>query len=342
MLKINSIRAFALASAITAATAVTAQNHMQKPNKFLTENVIKTDKNSCDEFILQTAKNNETNTTVSSIRSFNSTNPDFDKAVDYYNDKMTYSERYEVTRNTYTNLENRLYDLEKELDKAFQNCEAYQDIVIVPRWHYRFYPRFNDQLINFDLDELRTRTTKDMASLYKLRDDAACIFEKANGVEKHIEPEKIKYDVDEIATKHLGMSYKEFAESYKEELEFCKTVTYADLYTMSDSQKYVYYKAKAYAEDMLTTTVLEAHTVNWDISEKKVDETIKATNDMYSITDFEYDGITEREFNNIKSGITLKAFEDALLEKYKDYLKTAILNTNTDTIIKKPTKHISN
>ena len=245
-------------------------------------------------------------------------NPEFDRAVEYYNNSMSSRQRYEVTTDTYDNLTARLYKMEKAMDEAFQDCAAYQDIVIVPRWHYRFYPYIETRLINFDIDELRTTTSRDMASLHVLKDRIESVIEEANGVTEHTEPEKTHYDVDELAQKHLGMSYEEFAEKYHDELEFCKTVTYANLYTMTPTQAEVYAKAKAYAREMLETTINEAHTVNWDAGERKTEETLKATGDMFTISEFEYDGITEDGLNEIQSGIMYAAFEEALISKHQE------------------------
>ena len=271
-----------------------------------------------------------------------STNPDFDKAVEYYNTSLNSSQRYEVTTKTYTNLETRLYKMEKDIDQAFIDCEAYSDIMIVPRWHYRYYPYWNDRLINFDIDELRQRTTKDMASLHELKDKIEYIFEEANGQTTHNKPAKTEYDADKLAKKYFGMSYEEFAAKYKNELEFCKTVTYADLTRMNDTQAYVYDKAKAYAAEMLNITINEAHTVNWDIGNRKVDETLKASGDMYTISEFEYDGITEQGLSEIKSGIMFKAFEETLVAKYQESNPNGIDGVKTDSSQTKPIKRVVN
>jgi len=348
MLKINPIKTIAVAAAFTAVTSVAAQNRPQKPSAFFTEQFNNFDKSLKDEFVSQQKSgylNADEKVEKSSTRTDNSTNKDFDKAVNFYNDRMTSDERYAVTRKTYDNLETRLYNFEQELDKAFQNCEAYQDIVIVPRWHYRYYRQFNDKLINFDIEDLRTRTVKDMKSLNKLKDDAVRIIEKANGIASHSEPEKTHYDVDEIALKHLGMSYEEFKEKYKDELEYCKHVTYADFKLMDDVQSDVYGKARAYAIEMLNTTIEEAHLVNWNIGEKKVDETIKASSDMYIVSDFEYDGITKNGLAEFESGITFKSFEDALVEKYNELKQgeqTGINDKKTEDNLKEVVKRVVN
>ena len=332
MLKINPIKTIAVAAAFTAVTSAAAQNRPQKPSAFLTEQFNNFDKSLKDEFVSQQKfgyLNAGEKVEKSSTRTDNSTNKDFDKAVNFYNDRMTSDERYAVTRKTYDNLETRLYNFEQELDKAFQNCEGYQDIVIVPRWHYRYYRQFNDNLINFDIEDIRTRTSKDMESLNKLKDNAVRVIEKANGITSRKEPEKTKYDVDELAKKHFGMSYEEFKEKYKDELEYCKHFTYADFKLMDEVQADVYGKAKSYAIEMLNTTIEEAHIVNWNIGEKKVDETIKASNDMYIVSGFEYDGITKKGLDGFESGITFKAFEDALFNKYEELKNNERTGFNT-------------
>ena len=269
-------------------------------------------------------------------------NPDFDKAVEYYNTKMTSSQKYAVTTDTYNVLINRLYNMEKEIDKAFQNCDAYNDIVIVPRWHYRFYPYIDTRLVNFDLDELRTVTTRDMNSLNELRDKIEYIIEEANGDPEHHQPKQTEYDVDEIAQRRLGMSYEQFKTKYAALLETFKNTTLADLEAMSSEERAVYAKAKAYAKEMLETTINEAHTTNWDIGERKVDETIKASGDMYIISDFEYDGITEEGLAQIQSGIMYKSFEEALISKHRELDPTGIKDARAEEEPQKPIKRVVN
>ena len=45
--------------------------------------------------------------------------------------------------------------MERRIDDTFTNCKAYQDICIIPRWHYRYYPYMQEKLINFDVQEIR-------------------------------------------------------------------------------------------------------------------------------------------------------------------------------------------
>ena len=269
-------------------------------------------------------------------------NPNFDKAVDFYNSQMNSSQRSAVTSDTYDNLTTRLYNMEKAIDKAFAECDAYKDIVIVPRWHYRFYPYIDTRLVNFDLNELREVTTRDMNSLNELKDKLEYIIEDANGETKHIEPEQTEYDVDDIAQRRLGMSYEEFASKYSEQLDKFKYITLAEIASMSNEDKAIYAKAKAYAKEMLETTINEAHTTNWDIGERKVNETLKATGDMYAISDFESDGITEEGLNEIQSGIMYKAFEQALISKHWELDPTGIEEARTEEKPQKPIKRVVN
>ena len=276
------------------------------------------------------------------LKSRNNRDPQFDHAVNYYNDKMDYNARYKVTNKTYSDLETRLYNMEKSIDQAFIDCAAYQDIVIVPRSYYKFYPYYNDRLLNFDIDEIRNLTSKDMNSLHELKDKIEHIMEEANGETEHNEPVRTEYDIEALAQKHLGMSYSEFVSKYSAELEFCKTVTAADLSSMTDTQRMVYSKAKAYATEMLNTTINEAHTVNWDAGERKLDETSKSTDDMIKISDFEYDGITEEGLNEIKSGIMYSAFEEALVEAYKNSDDSGVESVHKDNTSPKPRKILEN
>lgn len=264
--------------------------------------------------------------------------PLFNKAVEFYNEEMDYSERSDVTYKTYSNLGTRLYNMEKAIDQAFIECDAYQDIVIIPKKYYKFYPNFNDKLINFNVDEIRNLTSKDMDSLYELKDKIEYIMEDANGETEHNTPSKTEYDIEALAQKHLGMSYEEFVSQYAEELEFCKTVTLADMNAMTDTQRMVYRKAKAYVTEMLNTTIMEAHTTNWDAGERKTEETLKATDDMFTISEFETDGISKEGIAEIQSGIMYKAFEEELIKTYNELNPDGVQDTTIDNNLKGPKK----
>ncbi len=335
MLKINPIKSMAFITALSASTALFAQSRINKTQN--ADNIQLVNNYPEDKFVSQNYSNN---INTNPIKQTSDTNPIFDKAVEFYNSSMNSTQRYSVTKQTYDNLEQRLYKMEKSIDEAYTDCEAYSDIMIIPRWHYRYYPYFEDKLLNFDIDEIRNHTTTDMESLHKLKDKVEYIMEEANGETTHNEPKKTEYDVEKLAQKHLKMNYKDFADKYKEELDFCKTVTYADLTSMTDTQRTVYSKAKAYAKEMLTITINEAHQVNWDVGERKLDETMKATDDMYAISEFEDNGITKQGLSDLKSGIMYKSFEDALISKYNELNPSAIELVTSNNPTKKTIKRL--
>lgn len=276
---------------------------------------------------------------------------DFDKAVDFYNKEMDYSQRRSVTSAAEDAIYQRLYALQKEIDNAYINCAAFNDsdmmVVRMSPYRYYTYPRFYDRLLNFDVADIRKRTTANMDSLNEIRDQVEKTMAKAKGETEYTKPEKFEYDVDAIAQKLLGMSYEEFAKQYPDELEKCKYVTYADLRTMSETESYVYGKAKAYAAEMLETTLQTAHNVHWDIQEQLLYESLNTSADIFAISEFEYDGITDKGLDSIKSYISFDCFESALMDKYGELKKeekpdTAINAPEAEAQIKKPVKKVIN
>lgn len=268
-------------------------------------------------------------------------NPLFNEAIEFYN-KMNPIDRSDMTYKINTNAQEKLYKMEKAIDDAFIECDAYKDIVIIPRNYYRYYPNFNDKLLKFDIEEIRNTTHKDMQSLDTLKDKINYIIEEANGESEHKTPEKTDFDIEKLAQKHLKMSYEEFSAKYKDELEFCKTVTYADLNSMNETQRMVYSRAKAYATEMLQTTINEAHTTNWDASEKRLAESTKAGDDMQILLDFEMDGITKEGLDKIKSGIMFKALEDTLISEYQGSNPNGVEDVQANKDEKKSKKVIVN
>ena len=267
---------------------------------------------------------------------------EFEKAIDFYNSKMDSRERYDVTRKTNDNMTAILGKMEQDINKAYIDCDAFKDpdimTVLASPYRYYYYPRFIDRLQHFDIDEIRTRTTKDMESLNQIKDKIEYIMEEANGETKHNKPQKTEYDVDAIAKRYLGMSYEEFAAKYPAELEKCKYITAAEVRYLNETEAYVYDRAKAYAAEMLEITIQEAHTTHWDIQERKLYESLDAAGDTYVISEFEYDGITDEGLSDIKSGITYRAFEDALIDKYNELKPTAISTEKAGEKPKNPVK----
>ena len=272
--------------------------------------------------------------------------PDFDKAANYYNTVMSDSQRHSVTTGAEDNIVSALHKMEQDIDQAYIDCAAFNDsnlmVVLSSPFRYYRYASWINKLLNFDIDELRTRTTNNMNSLNEIRDKLEYIIEEAKGETNHTTPAKTEYDVDALAQKHFGMSYEEFAAMYPDELENCKYVTYATLSTMNETQAYVYSRAKAYAAEMLDITLNEAHNVHWDIQERKLYESLDASGDIYLLSEFEYDGITPEGIAEFKSDISYNGFEKALISKYQELNPTSVSEVKEEESIKKPVKRIVN
>ena len=291
--------------------------------------------------------------------------PEFQEAIDFYNDNMSYSQRHSVTNQAENNIIAALSKMEQDINTAYIECAAFKDpnIMVVRNSPYRhyIYPRWYDRLLHFDVDALRKQTTDDMNSLNEIRDKVEYIMEAANGDSEHHTPPKTEYDVDKIAEEYLETSYEDFAEKYPNELEKCKYVTFADIGNMNETEAYVYGRAKAYASAMLDITTNDAHNTHWDIQERKLYEALAASDAIYAISECEYDGITPEGLAGIDSPIAYNAFETALIEKYEplkpadttpdenpddgagdDETETSIQNTEASNVQQKPVKRVVN
>ena len=277
---------------------------------------------------------------VDKISKKNSDN-DLNNAIDNYN-KLDYYDRSAITYETSDSVQSKLYRMEREIDDAFANCKAYQDICIIPRWHYRYYPYMQEKLLNFDIQEVRTRTDADMKSLQNLKNKIEYVIEDANGEKEHKKPETTHYDIEELAQKHLGMSYADFDKEYHNELEFCKTVTYADFNLMNERQAFVYGKAKAYAKEMLETTINDARKTRLDYGERLLDETNKTSDDLIAMSDFEFDGINDENWAKLKSGIVINSFKEVLKKNLSGNKPNGINDLITKASLTKSIKKIEN
>ena len=266
---------------------------------------------------------------------------DLNNAIDNYN-KLDYYDRSAITYETSDSVQSKLYRMERRIDDSFANCKAYQDICIIPRWHYRYYPYMQEKLLNFDIQEIRTRTDADMKSLQDLKNKIEYVIEDANGEKEHKKPETTHYDIEELAQKHLGMSYADFDKEYHNELEFCKTVTYADFNLMNERQAFVYGKAKAYAKEMLETTINDARKTRLDYGERLLDETNKTSDDLIAMSDFEFDGINDENWAKLKSGIVINSFKEVLKKNLSGNKPNGINDLITKASLTKSIKKIEN
>lgn len=242
---------------------------------------------------------------------------EYQKAIDYYNNVLGSYQKYNVTQDTYYALEKVLGEMEQSINKAFEKCSAYAEILITPSWYYRFHPYLMNHLDSFDIEEVRTKTSGAMESLQNLKQEVEDIIAQASGKEKGDDVERTSYDVEALAVKHLGMSYAQFAQNNRGIIEKCKTMTVAGMASLTPSEADAYSRLQAYAKEMIDITVNEAHTIRWNVGERKVDETLKATGDMYKISEFETDGITEQGLDEIESDIMYNTFKNTLIDTYK-------------------------
>lgn len=266
---------------------------------------------------------------------------DLKNAINNYNKLDSYN-RSKLTYETSDSVQSKLYKMESCIDNAFANCKAYQDICIIPRWHYRYYPYMQEKLINFDVKEIRTRTDADMNSLQDLKDKIEYTIEEANGEKEHNKPATTHYDIEELAQKHLGMSYADFDKEYHDELEFCKTVTYADFNSMNARQAFVYGKAKAYAKEMLETTINEARNTRFNYGERLLDVTNKTSDDLSIITDFELDGISDESWAKLKNGIVINSFKDVLKKNLSENKPNGMNDIIVKPLTTKSIKRVEN
>lgn len=266
---------------------------------------------------------------------------DLKNAINNYNKLDSYN-RSKLTYETSDSVQSKLYKMESSIDNAFANCKAYQDICIIPRWHYRYYPYMQEKLINFDVKEIRTRTDADMNSLQDLKDKIEYTIEEANGEKEHNKPATTHYDIEELAQKHLGMSYADFDKEYHDELEFCKTVTYADFNSMNARQAFVYGKAKAYAKEMLETTINEARNTRFNYGERLLDVTNKTSDDLSIITDFELDGISDESWAKLKNGIVINSFKDVLKKNLSENKPNGMNDIIVKPLTTKSIKRVEN
>ena len=266
---------------------------------------------------------------------------DLKNAINNYNKLDSYN-RSKLTYETSDSVQSKLYKMERKIDDAFANCKAYQDICIIPRWHYRYYPYMQEKLINFDVKEIRTRTDADMNSLQDLKDKIEYTIEEANGEKEHNKPATTHYDIEELAQKHLGMSYADFDKEYHDELEFCKTVTYADFNSMNARQAFVYGKAKAYAKEMLETTINEARNTRFNYGERLLDVTNKTSDDLSIITDFELDGISDESWAKLKNGIVINSFKDVLKKNFSENKPNGMNDIIAKPLTTKSIKRVEN
>ena len=238
-------------------------------------------------------------------------------AIDYFNirDDQTNQRRRTIVDNTYAKGEEIMHQLSSDINEAYVNCRAYENITLIPRRWFRWY-RPTD-FVNFDLAEIQKDAKENIQSLNKLRDDLQTAFETAHGTPKneHQKPEDVDIDMEALALQHLGMSYEEFEQEYKDELEIIKTITTAELNSPNTPQrvKDAHYKAKQYAYNLTAREKEIMRDTRTESGNREMQEVFDYGDSMMIIEEMKDDGITEENFAQLTNPIMYRAFVDTLM-----------------------------
>ena len=111
---------------------------------------------------------------------------------------------------------------------------------------------------------------------------------------------------------------------------------------MNERQAFVYGKAKAYAKEMLETTINDARKTRLDYGERLLDETNKTSDDLIAMSDFEFDGINDENWAKLKSGIVINSFKEVLKKNLSGNKPNGINDLITKASLTKSIKKIEN
>ena len=267
--------------------------------------------------------------------------PELQAAIDNFNieDDQTYERRKAIIDDAYARGEEIMHQLSSDINQAYVDCEAYENITLIPRRWFRWYRPA--EFVNFDLAEIQKDAKNNIASLNKLQDDLQTAFEKAHGTpkEEHQKPQDIDIDMEALAQKHLGMSYEEFEKEYKDELEIIKTITIAELNSPDTPQrvKDAHYKAQQYAYHLTAREKEVMRDIRTDSGNKEMQEVFDYGDNMMVIEEMKDDGISEENFAKITNPIMYRAFTQALL---KGDTANGVDKKNADTFTPKTVKGV--
>ena len=135
--------------------------------------------------------------------------------INYFN-SLDYDTRNEITYRANNIGYEILYQLEKDINTAFENCEGYT-LIKLRR------DRFEDK-VRFNLEEVQKDVTTALNSVNTLQEEIEKAYDTAKGTEG-TEPEYENYNekLAEIAQEKLGMGYDEFVEKHRANNSFTKT-----------------------------------------------------------------------------------------------------------------------
>ena len=270
---------------------------------------------------------------VSGTKTSSSIPVELQAAVNYFNinDDDTEDRRSNIVGNTYTKGEAILHALTSDIDNTHENCAAYKNINLIPKKWFRWYRPV--EFVNFDLREIQEDAIKNITSLNKLQDDIQKAFETAHGTPEaeHITPKSVDIDMETFAQNYLGMSYEEFAQKYKDELEKIKTITNAELNSANTPQslKDVHYKAQQYAYALTNREKEIMRDVRTESGNREKQEVFDYGDNMYVVEDMKLYGITPENFEKITNPVMYRAFTGALSDAYQTATDIEVLNTDS-------------
>lgn len=235
------------------------------------------------------------------------TTENLSQIINFYN-KLDYIDRGNISYRANELGYERLNTLEKDINKAFDECEGYA-LIKLRR------DRFEDRT-RFDIEEVQKDVQTALKSLNELRDKLEIAYDNAKCIENHIPPQKPEYNLDSIAKRILGMSFEDFVKNNN--LDFTKSITEAEAVNPNYENKAIYDKARAYVKEIKKLAKEELQNMRYDSGERLLNETVKYSNSSIELIDFETaDKITKKSIDTLSSDIMKQAFLDAIKERFK-------------------------
>ena len=233
-------------------------------------------------------------------------NADYTEFVNYFN-SLDDNKKSDITYRTNNIGRDILYQLEKDINQAFEDCEGYRLIKLHRDWY--------EDKSRFDLEEVQRDVTTALNSINELQKNLEKAYSTAKGVDG-TEPESVKYEeqLDNIAHQKLGMSYEEFTEKYKDILDITSTINYSDAFNPQYEHYDFYKKALEYKKAITKYARETLQETRTESGERLLDETVNYSNASIELIDFEYEDIDNGSIANMSSDIMRRAFLEAIDE----------------------------
>ena len=245
-------------------------------------------------------------------------NTEFSQYAEYFN-SLDYIDRSNLIYSANNIGYEKLAELEKSINTAFEECKGY-GLIKTRR------DRFEDRT-RFDIQEVHNDVQTALESINELQEKLEKAYDKAKG-QTGSAPQYADYEtrLKNIAFSTLGESYEDFIAHNN--LDFTKTITEAEAYDPKYENSIVYGKARAYVNQIKKLAREELQRTRTESGERLLDETIKYSNSSVDMIDFESDDITADSITKMESAIMRQAFIEAITTEYQ---KTPVENTSADT-----------